>query len=114
MNNLKKFNENMNMSNSFVTQPSIFTRQVVYSVDSDDKSSLIQGFYGRNPEIEASLELGHDDTFEISANGDELDEVEFNQWKVKPVWQRSEIYMLMNKLAFDGHIKNGDYLIKTC
>lgn len=102
---IKKFNEN--------TMNSIFTKQVVYSVDCSDLSALIQKLYGQNPEIEASLELGHDDTFEISANASELDEEEFKKCANKPSHSYSDIYMLMNKLASDGHIIDGDYLIKT-
>lgn len=104
---LKKFiTESVNMS-------SIFRKQVIYSVDCSDLSSLIQNLYGKNPEIEASLELGHDDDFEIEANSDEFVEKEFNNWLKEQEYERSEIYMLMNKLAFDGHIENSDYLIKT-
>lgn len=91
----------------------IFTKKTIYTVDCGDLSALIEKLYGQYPEIEASLELGHDDDFEISADSGEYDESEFNEWKSKPSWSRSEIYMLMNKLAYDGHIENGDYLIKT-
>jgi hypothetical protein len=105
MKHIKHF-ESANMS-------PIFKKQVVYSVDCSDLSELIGKLYGHYPEIEASLELGHDDTFEIEANAEELDEEEFNEWLKKPHHERFEIYMLMNKLAFDGHIENGDYLIKT-
>ena len=92
---------------------SIFTKQVVYSVDCSDLAALIEELYGQYPEIEASLELGHDDTFEIGAYGSEFDEREFNNWLKSPSNSRSEIYMLMNKLVYDGHIEEGDYLIKT-
>lgn len=81
MKHIKLF-ENMNTN-------SIFRRKVVYSVECGDLSDLIIKLYGKNPEIEASLELGHDDIFE------------------------REIYMLMHKLAFDGHIEDGLYLIEV-
>lgn len=103
---IKKFNESAEM-------PDIFTRQIIYSVDASDLATLIEDLYGRDPEIEASLELGHDDTFEISANAMEFNEKDFVEWLKKPSWSRSEISMLMNKLAADGHIVDGDYLIKT-
>lgn len=107
MKHLKQFE-----SNEFKMNP-IFTKQVVYSVDSSDLAGFILNIYGRDPEIEASLELGHDDTFEISANADESDEDDFNEWLKNPRYDTSEIYAIMNKLAADGHIENGDYLIKT-
>ena len=104
---IKKFNENNQ------TQPHIFKKQVVYSVDCSDLEYFIKNLYGKYPEIVASLELGDDDTFEISASSTEIDEKEFNRWISRPSHSRSEIYMLMNKLASDGYIENGDYLIKT-
>ena len=69
---LKKF------INESVSIPSIFRKQVIYSVDCSDLSSLIQNLYGKNPEIEACLELGHD--FEIEASSDEFVEKGFNDW----------------------------------
>lgn len=109
MKHLRRINEMVNM-------PSIFKKQVVYSVDCSDLASLIKKLYGHDPQIEASLELGDDDTFEIEAIASEFEDKsqrEFDAWKIKPRWRRHEIYMLMNKLAFDGHIEDGDYLIKT-
>ncbi len=103
---IKKFNE--------TKMSSIFKKQTVYSVDCSDLSGLIRTLYGKNPEIEASLELNRDDTFEIEANAGEFVQKEFDKWRTKPSWDRSEIYMLMNKLAYDGYIVDGDYLIKTC
>lgn len=91
----------------------IFTKKTIYSVDASDLAGLIQNLYGQDPEIEASLELGHDDTFELEANSDEYDESEFLSWSNHPDYSRGEIYMLMHKLAYDGHIENGDYIIKT-
>ena len=112
MKHLTPFNENQKMN----TNP-IFRRKIIYSVECSDLSSLINKVYGKYPEIEASLELGDDDTFEIEANAGEFvnsdQEDEFAKWLVKPSYERSEIYMLMNKLAFDGHIVDGNYLIKT-
>jgi len=93
---------------------SIFKTITIHKVDCGDLSDLIQNLYGRNPEIEASLELGHDDDYAISACADEADENEFAKWKEKPSFSTSEIYMLMNQLAKDGHIVDGDYLIQTC
>lgn len=110
MKHLKKFNEG---KKNKVKMSDIFTKKVIYSVDCSDLSSLIKKLYGNNPEIEACLELGHDDDFEIEANASEYDEKEFRKWEKKPNWERSEVYMLMNKLAYDGHIEDGDYLIKT-
>jgi len=107
MKHLKLYNENIEM-------PSIFTKKIVYSVDCSDLASLIQKLYGKYPEIEASLELGHDETYEIEANAEEFSENEFQSWLNIPKYQRSEIYMLMAKLSLDGHIIDGDYLIKTC
>lgn len=97
----------------FESMNSIFRKKVVYSVECSDLADLIQKLYGQDPEIEASLELGHDDTFEIKARASEFDENEFNRWKQRRSFERSEIYMLMNKLAFDGHIDDGLYLIKV-
>ena len=111
MKHLKKFNKIIENNNSKMSD--IFTKKVIYSVDCSDLSALIQKLYGHNPEIEACLELGHDDSFELSANANEYDDNDFNDWKNKPNWERSEVYMLMNKLANDGHIDDGDYLIKT-
>ncbi len=91
----------------------IFRKKVVYSVECGDLSDLIQKLYGQSPEIEASLELGHDDIFEIEALASEFNEDEFNKWLQKRSYSRSEIYMLMNKLAFDGHIEDGLYLIEV-
>lgn len=102
---IKKFNES-NMSN-------IFKKKVVYSVDASDLAELISELYGNDPEIEASLELGDDDTFEISADSGEFDESEFEEWSNGPDYSYGEIRMLMNKLAHDEHIVNGTYLIKT-
>jgi hypothetical protein len=106
MKHLKLFIENKSM-------PSIFTKQVVYSVDCSDLASFIEDLYGKNPEIEACLEMGHDETFEIGVDSEEFERLEFDKWIKKQEYSRSEVYMLMNKLAFDGHIENGDYLIKT-
>lgn len=105
MKHIKLF-ENMNTN-------SIFRRKVVYSVECGDLSDLIIKLYGKNPEIEASLELGHDDIFEIEAKASEFDENEFNKWLQKRSYSRREIYMLMHKLAFDGHIEDGLYLIEV-
>lgn len=92
---------------------SIFRKKVVYSVECGDLSDLIRKLYGQDPEIEASLELGHDDIFEIEAKSSEFNENEFNNWKQRRSFSRSEIYMLMHKLAFDGHIEDGLYLIEV-
>ena len=105
MNMIKKFNE--------TKMSSIFKKQTVYSVDCSDLAGLIKLLYGHDPEIEASLELNDDDTFEIEANASEFNQAEFDKWRVKPRVERSEISMLMNKLSYDGHIVDGDYLIKT-
>lgn len=94
--------------------PGIFKKKVIYSVDCSDLAEMIERLYGRDPEIEASLELGHDDFFELEANAKEFDQSSFDSWSKKPDWSRSEIYMLMNKLAYDKHIEDGDYLITTC
>jgi hypothetical protein len=101
---LKLFESEMN---------SIFRKKVVYSVECGDLSDLIRKLYGQDPEIEASLELGHDDIFEIEANSNEYDDVEFQNWTRRRSYSRSEIYMLMNKLAKDGHIIDGQYLIQV-
>lgn len=91
----------------------IFEKKVVYSVDCDDLSDLIKDLYNINPEIEASLELNDDGTYEIEANSDEFDQNEWSKYIIKQKYSTSEIYNLMNKLAFDGEIDNGTYLIKT-
>ena len=111
MKHLNKFNEAKKEKK--VKMSPIFTKKVIYSVDCSDLSALIRKLYGQDPEIEACLELGHDDDFEISANASEHDEDEFLEWQKKPNWGYSEPQMLMNKLAYDGHIEDGDYLIKT-
>lgn len=109
--------KHLKLYESVVKMPSIFKKQVVYSVNCSDLSSFIIKIYGRDPEIEACLELGDDSTFEIEASASEFvnsdQEDEFAQWLKKPKWYRSEIYMLMNKLSLDGHIVDGNYLIKT-
>ena len=92
----------------------IFKKRTVISVDSGDLSDLIENLYGQNPEIEASLELGHDDTYEVSANASEADEVAFAEWKENRSISYHEIPMLMNQLAKDGHIEDGNYLIEVC
>lgn len=93
----------------------IFTKEVTYSVDASDLAYLINNLYGQDPEIEASCEMGHDDIVEIGADSGEYDDDDkFKKWLNKREYQRSEIRMLMHKLAFDGHIEDGTYLIKTC
>jgi len=91
----------------------IFKKKTVISVDCSDLADFIKEKYGQDPEIEASLELNDDDTFEIKANASEADEDAFNKWKANRQIEYSEIWMLMDKLAKDGHIEDGTYLIKT-
>ena len=96
--------------------PSIFQEIKGYEVDASDLANFIEEKYGRSPEIEASLEMGHDDTKEIFADAssyDSREDDEFYQWLESPEHSYSEIMMLMNKLAFDGHIETGTYYIKT-
>ena len=91
----------------------IFTKQTIYTVEAGDLSELIQDIYGINPQIEASLELGHDDNFQIDADGDEFNEEEWNDYIIKQEYERDEIYNLMHKLCLDGHIVKGVYLIQV-
>ena len=92
----------------------IFKKRVIFSVDSYDLAKLIREKYGKDPEIEACLEIGHDETVEIEACGDEYVEEDFISWKQHQKISSSEIYMLLNKLAYDGIIEDGNYLIETC
>ena len=61
MKHLKRINENSKM-------PSIFQEIKGYEVDVSDLASFIADKYGKSPEIEASLEMGDDDTKEIFAD----------------------------------------------
>ena len=87
MKHLKRINENISM-------PGIFQEIKGYEVDADNLSVFIKEKYGKMPEIEASLEMGHDETREMFAdagsyNSDE-DDV-FYQWLEKPKYCYSEI-----------------------
>jgi hypothetical protein len=109
MRHLKKINENLKM-------PSIFQEVKGYEVDVSDLADFIKEKYGKSPEIEASLEMGHDETREIFADDSSYspdEDDEFYQWLESPDHSYGEICMLMNKLAFDGHIESATYYIKT-
>lgn len=106
---LKRINENVKM-------PSIFQEIRGYEVDAHDLSQFIKQKYGKAPEIEAYLEMGHDETKEMFADASGYDsnaDDMFYQWLGKPKYCYSEISMLLDKLAFDGHIETGTYYIKT-
>lgn len=109
MKHLKKINESVSMS-------PIFKEVKGYEVEADDLAGFIEGKYGKSPEIEASLQMGHDDTCEIFADsgdyGSEEDEI-FYQWLENPEHSYSEISTIMNKLAYEGHIESTTYYIKT-
>lgn len=109
MKHLKRINENDNM-------PSIFQEVKGYEVSADDLSYFIQQKYGKSPEIEASLEMGHDETREMFADSGSYDSDEddvFYQWLERPKHSYSEISVILNKLAFDGHIESTTYYIKS-
>ena len=109
MKHLKRINENISMS-------PIFQEVKGYEVDASDLSDFIESKYGKSPEIEATLEMGHDDTREMFADagdyGPDEDEI-FYQWLEKPKHCYSEISAILNKLAYDGHIESTTYYIKT-
>jgi len=52
--------------------------------------------------------------FADASSYDSDEDDEFYQWLESPSHSYSEISMLMNKLAFDGHIESTTYYIKTC
>ena len=95
--------------------PKIFSKRTIISVDCSDLTGFIHDKYGIHVEIEASFEIGHDETIEIEANAGEADEADFNKILNEGLdHNRDEIETIMHQLAKDGHIENGNYLIETC
>lgn len=89
--------------------------EVTHYVDYRELEEFIQDTYGFQYEVVAAEECGNDTSlaFTVGTNFDNNDALLFEEMR-QGIWHPYRTHMLLTKLASEGKIPTGKYIVEIC